>query len=43
VFGWIASFADEYGSLGRNTLVSTIILENIFLWMRSDFFGSGFI
>ncbi|MGI4802136.1 MAG: acyltransferase family protein, partial [Janthinobacterium lividum] len=38
--GWIALFPDEYASLGKNTLASTIFIENIFLYLQSGYFDS---
>lgn len=38
LLGWITLFPDEYKSLGRNTIASTIFLENIYLWMQSGYF-----
>ena len=39
-FGWIALFPDEYASLGKNVVASTVFLENIFLWMQTGYFDS---
>jgi len=40
IIGWITLFPDEYKSLGKNSLASTIFLENIYLWMQSGYFDS---
>lgn len=42
-FGWIALFPDEFRSLGKNTLASTLFVENIYLWLQSGYFDSDSI